>query len=50
MEQLPFFFKISDLKTLKNLPDIDDIGSVVHDIEEPDDLDLQQISIDFIQV
>jgi segregation and condensation protein B len=46
----PVFLKNFGFKDLKELPDIDDISSVV-DMEEevPDGLDLQQISIDFIQ-
>ncbi len=45
------FLKHFGFKELKDLPDIDDIGSIVHVEEEvPDSLDLQQISIDFIKV
>ncbi len=45
----PAFLKNFGFKDLKDLPDIDDIGSVVlSEEEEPDGLDLQQISIDFI--
>lgn len=44
----PGFLKNFGFKDLKELPDIDDISSVV-DEEEPDGLDLQQISIDFVQ-
>ena len=43
------FLKNFGFKDLKDLPDIDDIGSIVRDEEEPDGLDLQQISIDFIK-
>lgn len=46
----PVFLKNFGFKDLKDLPDIDDIGSIVRDEEEPDGLDLQQISIDFIKV
>jgi segregation and condensation protein B len=48
----PAFLKHFGFKDLRELPDIDDIGSVVHEEEEdpPDSLDLQQISIDFIKV
>lgn len=45
------FLKNFGFKDLKDLPDIDDIGSVVlSEEEEPDGLDLQQISIDFVKV
>lgn len=43
------FLKNFGFKDLKELPDIDDIGSIVREEEEPDGLDLQQISIDFIK-
>ncbi len=46
----PVFLRNFGFKDLKDLPDIDDIGSIVRDEEEPDGLDLQQISIDFIKV
>jgi len=46
----PVFLKNFGFKDLKDLPDIDDIGSIVREEEEPDGLDLQQISIDFIKV
>ena len=47
----PMFLKHFGFKDLKELPDIDDIGSVVHmeDEDPTDGLDLQQISIDFIK-
>jgi len=45
----PAFLKYFGFKDLKDLPDIDDIGSIVLEEEEPDGLDLQQISIDFIK-
>ncbi len=44
------FLKNFGFKDLKDLPDIDDIGSIVREEDEPDGLDLQQISIDFIKV
>ena len=44
----PAFLKHFGFKDLKDLPDIDDIGSIVLE-EEPDGLDLQQISIDFMK-
>ncbi len=44
------FLRNFGFKDLKDLPDIDDIGSIVRDEDEPDGLDLQQISIDFIKV
>jgi len=43
------FLKKFGFKDLKDLPDIDDIGSIVREEEEPDGLDLQQISIDLIK-
>lgn len=46
----PLFLQNFGFKDLKDLPDIDDIGSIVHEDELPDGLDLQQISIDFIKV
>jgi segregation and condensation protein B len=46
----PVFLKNFGFKDLKDLPDIDDIGSIVHEEDLPDGLDLQQISIDFIKV
>lgn len=45
----PAFLKNFGFKNLKDLPDIDDIGSIVREEEENDSLDLQQISIDFIK-
>lgn len=43
------FLKHFGFKNLKELPDIDDIGSVVLEEEEPDNTDWQQISIDFMK-
>ncbi|MBR0600209.1 SMC-Scp complex subunit ScpB [Sinanaerobacter chloroacetimidivorans] len=44
------FLKNFGFKDLKDLPEIEDIVSVVHDDEEiQDNLDLQQISIDLMQ-
>ena len=45
----PTFLKNFGFKDLKDLPDIDDIGSIVREEDAPDGLDLQQISIDFIK-
>lgn len=45
----PVFLKNFGFKDLKDLPDIDDIGSIVREDDAPDGLDLQQISIDFIK-
>lgn len=42
----PAFLKNFGFKDLSDLPDIDDIGSIVSEEEAPDGLDLQQISID----
>lgn len=46
----PVFLKNFGFRNLKDLPDIDDIGSIVREEEAPDHLDLQQISIDFVKV
>ncbi|MDD2189712.1 MAG: SMC-Scp complex subunit ScpB [Eubacteriales bacterium] len=45
----PAFLKNFGFKDLKDLPEIDDIESIVCKNEESDTLDLQQISIDFIK-
>lgn len=41
------FLKNFGFKDLKELPDIEDIGSAILKEEEPDSLDSQQISLDF---
>ncbi len=43
------FLKNFGFETLKDLPDIEDIGSVITGEEEPDGVDSQQIAIDFQQ-
>ena len=43
------FLKYFGFKDLKELPDIDDIGSIVELEEDADGLDLQQISINFCE-
>ncbi len=45
----PVFLKNFGFKDLKDLPEIDDIESIVCDNEEADTLDLQQISLDFVK-
>ncbi len=44
-----FFLKNFGFKDLKDLPDIEDIDRAIHLEEDPDQLDLEQISIDFIK-
>ena len=41
------FLRHFGFKNLKELPDIEDIESIIHEDELPDELDLQQISISF---
>lgn len=41
------FLKNFGFKNLKELPEINDIGNVMNDDEEADEVDLQQITIDF---
>jgi len=41
------FLKNFGFRTIKDLPDIDDIENVIHEELIPDDLDLRQISLDF---
>ena len=43
------FLKNFGFKDLKELPDIDDIENTIHIEEEPESIDLQQISIDWEQ-
>ena len=43
------FLKNFGFKDLLDLPNIEDIGSVIHDEEQHDGLNQQQISIDFVQ-
>lgn len=43
------FLKNFGFETLKDLPDIEDIGSVITQEDEPDGVDSQQIAIDFQQ-
>ena len=45
----PAFLKNFGFKDLKDLPEIDNIEGIIHEDEEVSTLDLQQISIDFIQ-
>ena len=40
------FLRHFGFKNLKDLPDIEDIENIIHEDELPDELDLQQISID----
>ncbi len=44
-----FFLKNFGFKDLKDLPDIEDIDNAIHLEEDPDQLDIEQISIDFIK-
>jgi segregation and condensation protein B len=41
------FLRYFGFKNLKELPDIEDIESAIHEEEAPDELDLQQISLNF---
>jgi segregation and condensation protein B len=43
------FLKNFGFRNLKDLPDIEDIGSIVREDELPDGLELQQISLDFVK-